>query len=131
MSSLGTATYVAEFRITPCPGYAPFRSIPGWLRQRLEISVSPAVADAQNFPTGIVQFTATGSTSPTWCVGSANGMCNGNIVSPATVDANGRAQCVPGRSGTVTILAGTGRRVTNPDGSSQLAHFGFAQLTCP
>lgn len=95
------------------------------------IAVSPASADAQNFPGGIVQFSATGASSPVWCIGSTNGMCNGNIVSPATIDTTGRAQCVAGRSGTVTILAGTGLRVTNPDGSSQLAHFGSAQLTCP
>ncbi len=94
------------------------------------ITVSPASADAQNFPNGIVQFTATGTRSPTWCIGSANGSCVGNIASIATVDINGKAQCLAGHTGSVTILAGTGARVTNPDGGAQLSHFGSAQLTC-
>ena len=99
--------------------------------QNKVVSVTPASTDAQNFPNGIVQFTATGISSPTWCIGDASGMCNGNIAAPATVDSSGRAQCVPGRSGTVTVLAGTGLRVTNPDTGSQLSTFGSAQLICP
>lgn len=95
------------------------------------ISVSPASADAQNFPNGIVQFKASGVTSPTWCIGTANGRCNGNIASIATVDINGQAQCLAGHSGTVTVLAGTGGRAMNPDGGMQFSHFGSAQLTCP
>lgn len=95
------------------------------------ITVSPASADAQNFPNGIVQFKATGIMSPTWCIGTANGSCNGNIASIATIDINGQAQCLAGRSGSVTILAGSGGRVMNPDGGMQLSHFGSAQLTCP
>jgi hypothetical protein len=80
------------------------------------ITVSPASADAQNFPNGIVHFKATGVTSPTWCIGTANGSCNGNIASIATIDVNGQAQCLAGHSGTVTILAGSGGQVMNPDG---------------
>jgi len=95
------------------------------------ISVTPASADAQNFPNGIVQFKATGVPSPTWCIGTASGSCNGNVVPIATIDINGQAQCLAGHSGTVTILAGTGGRVTIPDAGMQLSHFGSAQLTCP
>lgn len=95
------------------------------------ITVSPASADAQNFPNGVVQFKAAGVTSPTWCIGTASGSCNGNIASIATIDINGQAQCLAGQSGTVTILAGNGLRVMNPDGGAQLSHFGSAQLTCP
>ncbi|HTM36939.1 MAG TPA: hypothetical protein VL156_09340 [Terriglobales bacterium] len=95
------------------------------------ITVSPASADAQNFPNGIVHFKATGVTSPTWCIGTANGSCNGNIASIATIDVNGQAQCLAGHSGTVTILAGSGGQVMNPDGGMQLSHFDSAQLTCP
>jgi len=95
------------------------------------ITLTPASADAQNFPNGIVQFTAKGVTSPTWCIGTANGSCNGNIASIATVDINGQAQCLAGRTGTVTVLAGTGLRSSNPDGGAQMSHFGSAQLTCP
>ncbi len=99
--------------------------------QSTPVTLSPASADAQNFPNGIVQFSAKGVSSPTWCIGSASGMCNGNIASPATIDSTGRAQCVSGLSGTVTVLAGTGGSVMNPDGGHQLSHFGTAQLTCP
>ena len=95
------------------------------------ITVSPATADAQNFPSGIVQFKATGVRSPTWCIGAASGSCNGNVVPIATIDINGQAQCLAGRSGTVTVLAGTGGRTMNPDAGMQLSHFGSAQLTCP
>jgi hypothetical protein len=42
------------------------------------------------------------------------------------------AQCVPGFTGTATVLAGTGSSSNmNPDGGSQLKLFGAAQLTCP
>lgn len=95
------------------------------------ITVSPASADAQNFPNGVVQFKAAGVTSPTWCIGTANGSCNGNIASIATIDINGQAQCLAGHSGTVTVLAGSGMHMTIPDGGGQLSHFGSAQLTCP
>src|SRR5579859_8147931 len=87
------------------------------------ITVSPASADAQNFPHGIVQFKATGVSSPTWCIGSANGICDGNIATIATIDINGQAQCLAGHSGIVTILAGTGG-TGNPDAGVQLSHFG-------
>ncbi len=107
------------------------------------VTISPATADAQNFPGGQVQFTATGTFSgsskqvqlknTTWCVGSSSGMCNGNIASAATIDGNGLAQCTGGlvAGGTVTILAGTGHSMGNPDGGAQLDVFGTAQLTCP
>jgi len=103
------------------------------------VTVSPAAAVAQ--PGGQVQFTATGTFSGsskqvplkniTWCVGSSSGMCNGNIVSPASVDGNGLAQCLTGASGTVTILAGSGSHITLPDMPFPLDVFGTAQLTCP
>jgi len=105
------------------------------------VSLSPAVADAQNFPNGQVQFSATGtygsSSKPvpamnlTWCIGTTNGDCNGNIVSVASVSSTGVAQCLPGASGSATVLAGSGGRPTNPDGGFPLSVFGTAQLTCP
>jgi hypothetical protein len=116
----------------------------GSSRQLQSVTLSPATADAQNFPNGQVQFTATGtySSSPspvqltsqavTWCVGSTSGLCVGNINPGATLDQNGLAQCVPGFAGTVTILAGTGSSVMmNPDGGTQLTVFGAAQMICP
>jgi len=105
------------------------------------VSLSPAVADAQNFPNGQVQFTATGTyggsskpvpvTNLTWCIGSTNGGCNGNIASVATISGSGVAQCLPGATGTATVLAGSGGHARMPAGGSTLSVFGSAQLTCP
>jgi|SRR5437868_573613 len=95
------------------------------------IHISPAVADAKNFAGGVVPFTANGVSSPTWCIGTTRGICNGNIPSPATIDSSGHAQCIQGQSGTVTVLAGRGTRVEIPDTGEQLSTFGTAQLTCP
>ena len=110
------------------------------------VSLSPASADAQNFPGGKVQFTATGTYSNgskvtplkniSWCIGTiganpAAGMCVGNIGTAATVDGNGLAQCVPGGNGIVTVLAGSGGSGSLPDQGQQLAVYGTAQLTCP
>lgn len=112
-------------------------------RQLQSVAVMPAVADAKSFPDGKVPLTATGSfTKPpspqtltsadiSWCVGSSNGACNGNIAGGAIVDQNGVAQCAPNFAGTVTILAGKGTPPMMPDGGSQLTVFGSAQLTCP
>ena len=95
------------------------------------IRVSPAVADAKNYPGGVVPFTTTGASKLTWCIGAMNGACNGNIFSPAVIDSTGHAQCIQGQSATVTILAGTGAKVGLPDTGEQLSSFGTAQLTCP
>ena len=95
------------------------------------IRVSPAVADAKNFPAGVVTFTASGASKLTWCIGTMNGVCNGFISSPAFIDSTGHAQCVQGQSGTVTVLAGTGAKAGLPDTGVQLSQFGTAQLTCP
>jgi len=95
------------------------------------IQVSPAVAEAKNYPGGVVPFTATGASNLTWCIGTMNGVCNGNVASSAVIDATGHAQCVQGQTGTVTVLAGTGGRMGVPDAGEQLSSFGTAQLTCP
>jgi len=103
--------------------------------------VSPQTADAQDFPNGQVQFTALAHFHDphqdlpmftlTWCVGSADGRCNGNVASVATVNGNGLAQCQPGLVGTATILAGIGPMKPVGDGGQQLQLFGSARLTCP
>ena len=115
----------------------------GATRQLQAVSLSPTSADAQDSANGQVQFTATGSfnkpPSPApltnndvrWCVGDSSGTCPGNISAGATVDQHGVAQCVPGFSGTATILAGKGTPAMSPDGPSQLSVFGTAQLACP
>ena len=103
----------------------------------------PAAAGAQNFPGAQVAFAATGTFSKppspqpltkgeiSWCVGTAQGMCVGNVNPGATVDSNGVAKCVPSFSGTVNILAGKAMAGTNPDGGPQMTVFGAAKLTCP
>lgn len=96
-----------------------------------KVAVTPGSADAQDYPNGVVPFTATGISSPTWCIGTSSGQCNGNVVSLATIDSSGRAQCVTGHSGTVTVLAGKAIPPMNPDAGMQLSPFGSAQLTCP
>ena len=95
------------------------------------VRLSPTSADAKNFPAGVVSFTATGVSSPVWCIGTSNGACNGNIAPVATIDSSGRAQCIQGQSGTVSVLAGRVSRVGLPDTGQQLSPFGTAQLTCP
>lgn len=106
------------------------------------VTLSPASADAKNYPNGLVPFTATGSlngmppqtlTSPQilWCTGTSNGMCAGNIVQGAAIDQSGLAECNAKFSGTVTILAGTATPPMNPDVGQQLKVFGAAKLTCP
>jgi hypothetical protein len=122
----------------------------GSSRQLQSVTISPATADAKNFPGGQVPFTATGTfnkpPSPTqltsqdvvWCYAGQSdianptaGTCAGNIAQYASVDQNGVAQCVPQFQGTVIILAGTGGPSGNPDGGTPLKIFGSAQLTCP
>ena len=129
---------------------AIFLSACGSNRQLQSVSISPASADAKNFPNGKVPFIATGtfSSAPSpatltskdvvWCYGGltnvANptaGMCAGNIAQFADVDQNGVAQCAPAFQGTVFILAGAQPVSMNPDGGSQLKIYGSAQLTCP
>jgi hypothetical protein len=105
-------------------------------RSLQSVSISPSAAASSQ-----AQFTATGTynTSPTsvditasttWCIGSSNGVCDGNITQGATVSA-GLARCLSGFSGTITVLAGQSKSMTNPDMGSPLQPFGAAQLTCP
>jgi hypothetical protein len=115
----------------------------GSSRQLQSVSLGPSSADAKNFANGQVSFSAMGTytkpPSPTpltssdvfWCIGDSSGMCNGNIVTGASIDSSGLAQCIAPFSGTVTILAGTSSVPSLPDGGRQLKIFGSAQLTCP
>lgn len=112
-------------------------------RHLQSVTLSPASADAQDFANGQVSFTATGVFSKpplslqltnkdvTWCAGSDGGACVGQINPGVAVDENGVAQCVPGFTGTATILAGTPSQAAKPDRAMQLKIFGAAQLTCP
>lgn len=100
------------------------------------VNVSPATATG---PQAQLTATAIYNTMPTtvditsttyWCIGSSNGMCDGNIAQRAYVNA-GLAQCLSGFSGSVTVLAGQKGPTPNPDEGYQLQPFGAAQLNCP
>lgn len=110
-------------------------------RQLQSIAVSPAVADAQDFPDGKVQFTAAGAFSrpPTpvspltvkWSIGPWFNVAQRTDV---TVDSNGVAQCL-GFVGTVEVWA---TAAADPDvAPAEIDPFktkmvlGTAQLTCP
>lgn len=114
-------------------------------RQVQSITLSPATADAQNYPNGQVPFLATGyyNSAPTtvsplqanWGAASGSLPANGAV----TIDANGVAQCSAGASGTYTIGAwvnlpvkGTPPCPLFPYGTASCSHvLGTAKLTCP
>ena len=105
------------------------------------ITLSPATADARDYPNGQVQFVATGNyidpshtvtpLSATW------GTCYQNAsTSEVSVTAGGMAQCAPGAVGTYTIWADDPplsnvacNAITACGGGCFVA--GTAQLTCP
>lgn len=108
------------------------------------ISISPAAANAQNYPNGLVQFTAVGyesgssspvSISPTWSVCS-----EANAQNEITVNATGVAQCNAGASGTYIVNASVLTH-SNPTcnvvlacgeaGTDCFGTHGVAKLTCP
>jgi hypothetical protein len=107
------------------------------------ITLSPATADAQNYPDGQVPFTATGhyiNPSQTITPQTANWVaCQQNV--PATevsVSTTGVAQCTKGATGTYSITAWDDLNIpgiancpaTNACGGGCTAA-GTAQLTCP
>ena len=110
------------------------------------VTLSPATADAQDYPNGQVPFAATGfynkspqKVSPltaTW------GACYQQAATSAvTVSASGVAQCKAGASGTYTVWAfdtnptppgyGTCIAFTACGGGGCTRVTGTAQLTCP
>jgi len=103
------------------------------------ITISPATADAQDYPGGQVPFTATGyfNTSPTRVapLPAGWGVCFQN--SPTTdvsVSTDGVAQCRVGAAGTYSVFASDFPNPTclaiTPCGGGCLVS-GYAQLTCP
>jgi len=112
-------------------------SFSGLIHPLQSITVSPATADAKDYPEGQVQFTATGhysiapySVTPqsaTW------GACYQNEpTSEVSVTASGLARCATGAEGTYTIFAfdiTTCNAITACGEGCTI--FGSAQLTCP
>ncbi|MFZ0734050.1 MAG: hypothetical protein WAM79_17140 [Candidatus Sulfotelmatobacter sp.] len=95
------------------------------------VTVTPASADAQNFPDGQVQFTASGNysqpPSPV-TLPQANWVLTETSI--ATLTGNGLAQCIPGASGVVTVRAGVPGPCSGT-GCTAVQIVGTAQLSCP
>jgi len=112
-------------------------------RMLRSVTISPATADAGNYPGGQVPFMATGfyaaPPSPVEPLSATWGACdqNGNSTSEVSVGANGVAQCAADAVGTFKVWAFD----VNPGGATCLAITacgggcgrvtGTAQLTCP
>lgn len=114
------------------------------------VAVSPAAADAKDFPGGLVPFTATATyntmPSPVNGVSATWAACVQTLppTGGATISSNGVAQCQSGATGTIAIFAAVpipGFRgicaspgsvpVGTPCGGACGAVVGIAQLTCP
>ncbi len=107
------------------------------------LSISPAVTNAQNYPGGLVQFTATGTytapPSPVTPLAATWGACDlaGSGTSEVSVSANGLAQCASGAAGTYMVWAfdlnatGATCNIINACGGGCGRVTGTAQLTCP
>lgn len=122
--------------ITLACGHSPNRMLQS-------VTLNPATADAQNFPEGLVQFTATGTytkaPSPVTPLSANWGACDsgGNSTSDVSVSASGLAHCATGAAGTYFVWAFD----TNPGMDTCLAITacgggcgrvtGTALLTCP
>lgn len=103
------------------------------------LAVSPSAADAQSFPGGQVQFSATGfyntQPSPVSSIPATWGVCFQNAPTTAvTISNNGLAQCTAAASGAYTVFA-----YDFPDPAcfaitacgGGCAVTGTAQLNCP
>ncbi len=99
------------------------------------INVTPATADALNFPNGQVQFGATGNFSapPTPVTPLTLSGWASSDITIATVDFNsGVAHCVPGATGVATIRASAPKGGPDmPTPGTGVLISGTAQLNCP
>jgi hypothetical protein len=101
------------------------------------IAITPATADAKDFPDGKVQFTAEGhfSSSPLSVKPLTVLWAPFSVSSPvATMDTNGLAQCISGATGTATVLAYGASDPSIPPSqliTAKRVALGTASLTCP
>jgi hypothetical protein len=120
--------------LTACGSSAP--------RSLQTVSISPATADAHDFASGEVQFTATGyyNKSPMQVapMNASWGACYQNQpTTDVTMTATGIARCAPGASGTYLVwaFAPDGANMTcsavNACGGGCGRLTGTALLTCP
>jgi hypothetical protein len=101
------------------------------------ITLCPAVADAQQYPNGQVQFIAIGSfqtaPSPALLKPQVWGACQDNVPTSAVSISNvGLAQCESGASGIFSVFASdmTNCLTIGPCGAGCFVS-GYAKLTCP
>ena len=93
-------------------------------RMLVKLSATPATADAQNYPNGLVQFVATGTyNTPPFQV-TPQPVTRWQIIpnTMATITQHGLAECVAGQTGTASVaiaVAGDGPLST------------VAHLSCP
>lgn len=106
------------------------------------VTISPASADARNFPSGDVPFTASGyyttSPSPVTPISATWGACHQNApTTDVSVSSGGVAHCASGAAGTYTVWSfvvqqgpGACPLVVSACGGG-CGVTGTAQLTCP
>jgi hypothetical protein len=121
--------------VTPNCNSAPTGTNPSMPQS---IALCPAVADAQDYPNGQVQFIAIGSfdtqPSPALPLSTFWGACYQNApTSAVAVSSSGVARCASGASGTYTVWATGGPALcllVEPCGTCGQPE-GYAKLTCP
>lgn len=116
------------------------------MRTPTSVTVSPASADAMNYPKGEVQLTATAvysqPPSPVTPISVVWDACpQPGSPAPVSVSANGVAQCVSGATGTFTVRATVPPSNANimcgalmacgSAGTDCAGVHGVAKLTCP
>lgn len=101
-------------------------------RQLQSMTLSPASADAQNFPNGQVQFVATGIFTKPPSPAPAT-VLNWLVQDPsiASVTQSGIAQCNAGAVGVTKVNANGGTAPCSGTGCTAAQILGSAQLTCP
>ena len=96
------------------------------------ISLNPTSADAQNFSTGQVQFSALGNYSqPPSPSAIAPSLWSLSDPSIATITQSGLAECKAGASGVVTVTASACCAPCIGTGCTAALLLGTAKLSCP
>jgi hypothetical protein len=101
------------------------------------VTVCPATADAKNYTSGLVPFTAIGfydtQPSPVAPLKGFWGACSQQTpTNDVTISSSGVAQCAAGATGTYSVFAaepGVCDAITACGGGCQIT--GYAQLSCP
>jgi hypothetical protein len=111
-------------------------SISGAIRQPQSITLSPATADAQDYPEEQVQFTATGhyNAAPYTVTPqpiTAWAACQDGPTTDVSITAKGVAQCANGATGSYLITASSPGTCTCLAPCPSSDTIGTAQLTCP